>query len=166
MHDIQGITHFSSREKVMKHVFFLILGGRALAELGLTNSNWPSHEDDSDFGKKTWFVHLESAGVKSGFQLDMRTGLCPFATHPHTLRTPTCLKHKYAIFVGDSTMRELAWSFSRLASTDGTMPCQQVDDSTNGRFRDTRIWLYKGAQRDAPLPFERAGGRKHGGVLY
>lgn len=34
-------------------------------------------------------------------------------------------------------MRELAWSFARLANSDGTQPCQQVDVK-EPRFRNTR----------------------------
>ena len=110
---------------------------RAHSELGLRNFKWPSRAQDTDFGKKAWFNHLESVGIKSGFQVDAVQGLCPFATEPHRLRLPTCLKQKYAIFVGDSTMREFAWSFSRLASSDGLQPCQQGDLGAN-RFQDTR----------------------------
>jgi len=107
------------------------------AEIGLRNSKWKEQQTQL-FGKKDWFTHLESEGVKSGFQTDPVHGLCPFATPPHILRTPACLEQKYVIVAGDSTMRELSWSLARLASTDGTLPCQQVVATPSRSFGDTR----------------------------
>eukprot|EP00469_Lotharella_globosa_P008039 CAMPEP_0167789670 /NCGR_PEP_ID=MMETSP0111_2-20121227/10831_1 /TAXON_ID=91324 /ORGANISM="Lotharella globosa, Strain CCCM811" /LENGTH=428 /DNA_ID=CAMNT_0007681897 /DNA_START=260 /DNA_END=1546 /DNA_ORIENTATION=+ len=62
----------------------------------------------------------ESHGISSGRQLRGDGGMCLEAKGT-TLRTASCVLHReysFAVFIGDSIMREMAWSFNRHASSE------------------------------------------------
>jgi hypothetical protein len=104
-----------------------------LSEITLTNykkvrDSLPLLSRNPNFTKAWYFEQLESRGIVSGPQTDPNVGLCPFANGRHELLTPTCLRDggfKYIVFIGDSLMRELAWSFARLSSSVPGEACQQ-----------------------------------------
>ena len=79
----------------------------------------------TNFTKAFYFEHLaRQYGMVSGWQTDAVRGLCPQAADGKRLLHPTCLRslansYDYVHFVGDSLIRELAWSFSRAATDAG-----------------------------------------------
>jgi len=113
---------------------FAVLALCASCELGLTNYKrvldaLPLLSRNPNFTKQWYYQRLEELGVSSGPQVAASNGLCPYADGvKHKLLTPTCLRdkgYKYVLFIGDSLVRELAWSLARLSSSVPGEPCQQ-----------------------------------------
>jgi hypothetical protein len=113
----------------------------------------PALSRNPNFTKAWYFAELEQNGVKSGPQVDAASGLCPYADGKHELLTPTCLRdqgYTYMVFIGDSLSRELAWSFSRLASSLPGDACQQ-GAILHKRFENTGDGPAFACARTAPV---------------
>jgi hypothetical protein len=98
------------------------------------------HLDTGILDKRSYFEHLSAAyKYKSGFQRDA-SGLCPAAHNGAQLALPSCLLEqgvRYALFVGDSLTREVAWSFARLAAARDDEACQHTGGA-HERWMETK----------------------------
>lgn len=119
----------------------------ALPTLSLTNfrrevlpSELTDFIDNSTVTKEAYFQRLKALGMTSGFQVSAATGLCPVASNGATLATPACLlaqDYRFAVFIGDSITREVAWSFARMAATASGDTCQRMGPP-NERWMETK----------------------------